>query len=190
VLFIGTQFSNLYIAVDLPEQSFIVGEVGRCVGCGGGLEAVWHPLNGAHCSRCAGLQQCKSFAEMCIVSCLSASPAFVCRQGAATWGCPRRCCSLCSRDSASPLDRTSGGWLSFGWLKCRQRTASTQSCCGRGVPARLLRPGARSGLPCPIPTCGRRCLLAGSGSGSHCGVEFGRSRNWWGSSGGRKKGVV
>jgi hypothetical protein len=33
------------------------------------------PPDGACCSRRAGLQQCKSFVEMCIVSCLSASPA-------------------------------------------------------------------------------------------------------------------
>jgi hypothetical protein len=36
------------------------------------------PPDGASCSRRAGLQQCKSFGEMCIVSCLSASPACVC----------------------------------------------------------------------------------------------------------------
>jgi hypothetical protein len=36
------------------------------------------PPDGASCSRRAGLQQCKSFVEMCIVSCLSASPACVC----------------------------------------------------------------------------------------------------------------
>ena len=37
--------------------------------------------------------------------------------------------------------------------------------------------------------CGRRGRLAGAGLGSHCGVEFGRSRTGKGSSGGRKKGV-
>jgi hypothetical protein len=36
--------------------------------------------------------------------------------------------------------------------------------------------GARSGLPCPVPVCGRRGRLAGAGSGSHCGVEFGLIR--------------
>ena len=30
------------------------------------------PPDGSRCSRRAGLQQCKSFVEMCIVSCLSA----------------------------------------------------------------------------------------------------------------------
>jgi hypothetical protein len=35
-----------------------------------------------------------------------------------------------------------------------------------------LNTGGRSGLPCPV-ACGR---LAGAGLGSHCGVEFGRSR--------------
>jgi hypothetical protein len=73
------------------------------------------PPDGASCSRRAGLQQCKSFVEMCIVSCLSASPEFVCGQVSSTWDCPRRCLPCC-RDSPSPLDRTNGGWLSFGWL--------------------------------------------------------------------------
>ena len=45
---------------------------GRLRGC---------PLDGASCSRCEGLQQCKSFVEMCIVSCLSASPTCVCGWG-------------------------------------------------------------------------------------------------------------
>jgi hypothetical protein len=71
------------------------------------------PPDGASCSR--RLQQCKSFVEMCIVSCLSALTACVCGRGAATWDCPR--CSLpCSRDSPSLLYLTNGGWLSFGWL--------------------------------------------------------------------------
>jgi hypothetical protein len=68
------------------------------------------PPDGAHCSRRVGLQQCKSFVEMCIVSCLSAVPACVCGRGAATWACPRRR-SPCRRDSPAPLYRTSGGWL-------------------------------------------------------------------------------
>ena len=36
------------------------------------------PPEGASCSRRACLQQCSSFVEMCIVSCLSAAPACVC----------------------------------------------------------------------------------------------------------------
>jgi hypothetical protein len=36
-------------------------------------------------------------------------------KGTATWGCPRRRLP-CRRDSPAPLYRTSGGWLSFGWL--------------------------------------------------------------------------
>jgi hypothetical protein len=40
---------------------------------------------------------------MCIVSCLSASSACVCGQGAATWGCPRLCCSPCHLDSPTQL---------------------------------------------------------------------------------------
>jgi hypothetical protein len=73
------------------------------------------PPDGASCSRHAGLQQCKSFVEMCIVSCLSASPAWVCGRGTATWGCPR-CLLPCSRDSSTPIYHASCGWLLFGWL--------------------------------------------------------------------------
>ena len=73
------------------------------------------PPDGASCSRRAGLQQCKSFVEMCIVSCLSASPACVCGRVSSTWDCPRRRLP-CRRDSPAPLYRTNGGWLSFGWL--------------------------------------------------------------------------
>ena len=73
------------------------------------------PPDGVSCSRRAGLQQCKSFVEMCIVSCLSASSACVCGRGAATWGCPRSRLP-CRRDSPAPLYHTNGGWLSFGWL--------------------------------------------------------------------------
>jgi hypothetical protein len=98
-----------------------------------------------------------------IVRCLSAAPAW---RGAATWGCPRHR-SPCGRDSPAPLYRTSGGWLSLGWLWCRQRTASTQSRCGGGVAARLCRPWARSGLACPVPACCCRGRLARAGSGSH-----------------------
>jgi hypothetical protein len=79
---------------------------GLCRGC---------PPDGASCSRRAGLQQCKSFVEMCIVSCLSAVTACVCGLGAATWGCPRSCLT-CSRDSPAPLYCTNCGWLLFGWL--------------------------------------------------------------------------
>ena len=107
------------------------------------------PSDGARCSRRADLQQCRSFVEMCIVSCLSAAPARVCGREPATWGCPL-CRSPFRRDSAARIYRTSGGWLSFGWLGCRQRTASTQSRCGGGVSARPRRPRARSGLPCPV----------------------------------------
>jgi hypothetical protein len=65
-----------------------------------------------------------------------------------------------------------------------------QSRCGGGVSTRLRRPGARSGLPCPVPACCCRGSLAGTGSGSHSGVKLCQSRTGKGSSGGRKKGVV
>ena len=60
------------------------------------------PPDGACCSRRAGLQQCKSFVEVCIVSCLSAAPACVCGRVSSTWDCPR-CHLPCSRDSPAPL---------------------------------------------------------------------------------------
>jgi hypothetical protein len=68
------------------------------------------PPDGASCSSHAGLQQCKSFVEMCIVSCLSASPVYVCGLVAATWGCPH-CHLPCSHDSPAQLY---SGWLLFG----------------------------------------------------------------------------
>jgi hypothetical protein len=46
----------------------------------GGLRC-GRPPDGACCSRRAGLQQCKSFVEMCIVSFLSATSACVCGRG-------------------------------------------------------------------------------------------------------------
>jgi hypothetical protein len=60
------------------------------------------PPDGSSCSRHADLQQFKSFVEMCIVSCLNASPACVCGRGAATWGCPRGRLP-CRRDSPAPI---------------------------------------------------------------------------------------
>jgi hypothetical protein len=72
------------------------------------------PQDGAHYNRCAGLQQCKSFVDMCIVSCLSASPACVCGQRAATRDCP--CCGMsCSHDSPDQIywGSTQGGGI---WL--------------------------------------------------------------------------
>jgi hypothetical protein len=62
----------------------------------------WRPPDGASCNRRAGLQHCKSFVEMCIVSCLSASPACVRGRGGATLGYPRHC-SSCSLDSPALL---------------------------------------------------------------------------------------
>ncbi len=59
--------------------------------------------DGAHCSRRAGLQQCKSFVEICIVSCLSALSVFVCSWGASTWGCPCHCTTCCREFMRTPL---------------------------------------------------------------------------------------
>jgi hypothetical protein len=73
------------------------------------------PPDWASCSMCSGLQQFKSFVEMCNVSCLSGAPARVCGLGASTVDCPR-CPLSCSRDSPTPVYHTNCGWLSFGWL--------------------------------------------------------------------------
>ncbi len=97
-------------AISLPAQCVIVGEVGlffvsartnkrhhhlmRGDAVAGGRRR-GRPPDGASCIRRAGLQQCKSCVEMCIVSCLSAAPACVCGRGAATWGCPRALVVVC-----------------------------------------------------------------------------------------------
>jgi hypothetical protein len=81
-------------------QKFALMMAGHCHGnawgavAGGRLRG--RSPDGAHCSRCAGLQQCKSFVEMCIVTCLSASPVsmYVCGRRATTWGCPRCSCDV------------------------------------------------------------------------------------------------
>jgi hypothetical protein len=65
-------------AISLPgSQSLLVRWV-NAWGCCGRRTRRGRPPDGASCSMRAGLQQCKSFVEMCIVSCLSASPACVC----------------------------------------------------------------------------------------------------------------
>ena len=57
------------------------------------------------------------------------------------------------------------------------------SVCGS-----LCLPGARSGLPCPVPACCCGSRLARAGSGSHSGVELWLSRTGKGSSGGEEEG--
>jgi hypothetical protein len=52
---------------------------GRMRGC---------PPDGAYCSSRAGLQQCKSFVEICIVNCLSAGPVCVSGGGGCNLGLP------------------------------------------------------------------------------------------------------
>ena len=64
----------------------------------GGAVAGWrrrgHPPDGASCSMRAGLQQCKSFVEICIVSCLSAEQA--CVPAPTVAGCRLVDCSVVS----------------------------------------------------------------------------------------------
>ena len=74
------------------------------------------PADGASCSRRAGLQQCKSFVEMCIVICLSAVPTCVCGLVSSTWDCPRYCLPS-RRDSPSPImSLPHQWWLVVVWL--------------------------------------------------------------------------
>ena len=84
---------------------------------------------------------------------------------------PRHGSTLISRP-ALPHRR----WLVVVWLAVVSSADGLHSCAVAGVlPARPRRAGARSGLPCPVPACGRRGRLAGAGSGSCCKMEFGRS---------------
>jgi hypothetical protein len=91
-----------------------------------------------------------------------------------------------------PPRSTAPLWLVVVWLAVvsGQRTASTQSRCGGGVAARPRRPGARSGLPCPVSACGRRGRLAVAGSGSITGWILGGVGPDKGLRGERKQGVV
>ncbi len=102
--------------ISLPAQSVVVGEVGRCVGVRWlAVSCVGVLRTGPVAAGVRVYSSVKSFVEMCIVSCLSASPACVCGRGDSAWDCPRRCLP-CRRDSPAPLYRTNGGWLLFGWL--------------------------------------------------------------------------
>ncbi len=84
----GGAFAGGSPSVFQPSQLLLVRWVNSWGSMAGG-RLRGRPPDGASCSSRAGLQQCKSFVEMCTVSCLSASPARVCGQGAATWDCPR-----------------------------------------------------------------------------------------------------
>ncbi len=100
VVAVGGPFAGGRPSVFHRSQSLLV-RWGDAWGCGGWRAAQprlrGRPSDGASCSRRAGLQQCKSFVEMCIVSCLSASPACVCGLVSSTWDCPRRRLPLRSR---------------------------------------------------------------------------------------------
>jgi hypothetical protein len=156
---------------------------GGAVACG---RPHGRPPDGASCSRRAGLQQCKSFVEMCIVSCLSAVSACICglvlQPGTAL-------VVVCLAVVTLPTRSTSPTVAGCRLVGCSV-VSGLPLRCGRGVTARLCLPGARSGLPCPVPACCCRCRLARAGLGSHCGVELWLSRIGKGSSGGRKKGGV
>ncbi len=95
----------------------------------GGLRG--RPPDGASCSRRAGLQQCKSFVEMCVVSCLSATSVCVCGGGAATWGCP--CCCLPCDSRKNP--GSSAGGRETGAAGGSGSSGGTASCAGGRKPA-------------------------------------------------------
>jgi hypothetical protein len=97
------------------------------------------------------------------------------------------------RESERARERsTARRWLVVVWLAVVSSADGLYAVALRtGVAARPRRPGARSGLPCPVPACGRRGSQAAAGPGSHCGMEFGRSRTGPRClRGGRKKGLV
>jgi hypothetical protein len=99
-----------------------------------GWQLCGSPPDGASCSRRAGLQQCKSFVEMCIVSCLSASPACICGQVSSTWDF--------THHPTSPTTTDCVGRLMAG----RQQTAPPQHCCSKDTTAhpRFLSPAFTS----------------------------------------------
>ena len=71
---VGGLFAGGRPSVFQPSQSLLV----RWVNAWGSMTVGrlrGSPPDRASCSSHAGLQQCKSFVEMCTVSCLSASPA-------------------------------------------------------------------------------------------------------------------
>jgi hypothetical protein len=83
---------------------------------GGAVAGQWRrgrPPDGAHYSRRAGLQECKSFVEMCVVSCLRAETACACGRGAATWARPNvrnvRCELPCRQDGLQIAGPLGGG---------------------------------------------------------------------------------
>jgi hypothetical protein len=178
------------------------------------------PPDGASCNRRAGLQQCKSFVEMCIVSCLSVSSACVCGRGAATWGCPRRRLP-CRRDSPAPLYRTSVTLVlrtltqdpiflallaaSTSPLQDPQSASTAQqerTSMSRGplhvsnvvrIPVLFLVPLSSAVAPQKRTRCVRSTCTTSLQLGRlslHSGIEFGRSRTGVGSSGGGKRGMV
>ena len=98
--------------IGLLTQSVVVGEVGCCVGMRWRADGGMGVLRTEPVATDVRVYNSRSFVEMCMVSCLSASPEFVCGWGAATWGCPRLR-STCRRDSPAPLYHTTCDCLSF-----------------------------------------------------------------------------
>jgi hypothetical protein len=153
----------------------------------------WRPPDFARyclqtCSRRAGLLQCRSFVEICIVNCLSLANQRAYVGGGLQPGAALVVVSPCHRDSPDLIYHTICGWL-FVWLATVSSADCLYTVLLRGVAACPRWPGARSGLPCPVPACGRRCLPGWGRIGfplrGGVWAEVGPDR--W-SSGGRKKG--
>jgi hypothetical protein len=165
----------------------------RCVAAWGAVadgQRCGHPPDGSHCSRRAGLQQCKSFVEMCIVSCLSASSAYVCglglQPGAALIVVRLAIVTLPPRSTTPSV----AGCRLVGCIVISRGPLRSRAVAGV---FQCFSVGLGPVLQCPVPACDSHGRLTGAGSGSHYGVEFGRSRTGLGLVGvfgGRKKGVV
>ena len=91
-----------------------------------------------------------------------------CGRGAATWGCTRRRLTVVTLPPRSTAPAVTG---------CRLVAVVSSADGSRAVAgvSQSVRVGLGPVLPCPVPACGRRGRLAGTGSGSHFGVEFGRN---------------
>ena len=142
-------------------------------GGGAGGRRRGRPPDGASCSRRAGLQQCKSFVEMCIVSCLSAAPACVCwrvlQPGAALVVVCLVVVTLPPRSTAPAVAGcrlVSCSVVSGLPLRSRAVAGGSQHVCV------CLGPVLASHAPSPPAAA----AAAWRGSSSHSGVELWRSR--------------
>ena len=77
--------------------------------------------------------------------------------------------------SRPAVTRTHDNWKSARQTSCRQQTAPPQQHCSKDVTAHPHWPGARPGLPCPVPDCIGQPPSGRSGFSSPFETEFLRS---------------